>query len=82
MNKALSLLISALCCNIALAADSGSPSLKAESQRVIQQAGYRCGVVDGVYPAAFGGSVTVKCDNKYRYVIKNKDGKLVVEASN
>lgn len=66
-------------CNGVLA-DDGSPELKAESQAVIRQAGYQCDKVNGVYPAAFGGSVTVFCDDVYQYTIKDKGGRYIVEA--
>lgn len=65
-------------CNGVLA-DDGSPELKAESQAVIRQAGYQCDKVNGVYPAAFGGSVTVFCDDVYQYTIKDKGGRYIVE---
>lgn len=60
-------------------ADDGSPDLKAESQTVVRQAGYQCNKVNGVYPAAFGGSVTVFCDDVYQYTITDKGGRYSVE---
>ncbi|WP_226951596.1 hypothetical protein [Raoultella ornithinolytica] len=60
-------------------ADDGSPELKSESQAVIRQAGYQCDKVNGVYAAAFGGSVTVFCDDVYQYTIKDKGGRYIVE---
>ncbi|MFP2832813.1 hypothetical protein ACLETW_02390 [Citrobacter portucalensis] len=60
-------------------ADDGSPQLKAESQAVVRQAGYQCNKVNGVYPAAFGGSVTVFCDDVYQYTIQDKGGRYSVE---
>ena len=60
-------------------ADGGSPELKAESQAIIQQAGYQCDKVNGVYPAFFGGSVSVFCDDVYQYTIKDKGGRYIVE---
>lgn len=65
-------------CNGVLA-DDGSPELKSESQAVIRQAGYQCDKVNGVYAAAFGGSVTVFCDDVYQYTIKDKGGRYIVE---
>ncbi|UYU30369.1 hypothetical protein [Siccibacter colletis] len=78
MNKTLLLLLS-FTCGAALAADTGSATIKAQSQSLIRQAGHPCNLVNGVYPAAFGGSVTVVCDDDLRYVIKNKGGNFVVE---
>ncbi|AIR61325.1 hypothetical protein RJE46_16900 [Cedecea neteri] len=60
-------------------ADTGSPQLKAESQSVIRQAGYQCDTVNSVYPAAFGGSLTVSCDSDHKYIIRKKDGQYTVE---
>ncbi|OAT20744.1 hypothetical protein M979_0472 [Buttiauxella noackiae ATCC 51607] len=60
-------------------ADDGSPQLKTESQAVVRNAGYQCDKVNGVYPAAFGGSVTVFCDDVYQYTIKDKGGRYSVE---
>jgi hypothetical protein len=60
-------------------ADSGSTELKAESQAVVRNAGYQCNKVHGVYPVAFGGSVTVFCDDVYQYTIKDKGGRYTVE---
>lgn len=59
-------------------ADSGSPQLKLESQKLIREAGHECNKVEGVYPSAFGGSLIVICDDSHRYTIKNKDGRYVV----
>ncbi|HAT3919741.1 TPA: hypothetical protein I9Y23_003407 [Kluyvera ascorbata] len=60
-------------------ADDGSPSLKAESQAVVRNAGYQCDKVNDVYPAAFGGSVKVFCDDVYQYTIRDKGGRYIVE---
>ncbi|MBU4684339.1 hypothetical protein KC222_20260 [Cedecea davisae] len=60
-------------------ADTGSPQLKAESQSVIRQAGFQCDTVDSVYPAAFGGSLTVSCDSDHKYIIRKKNGQFSVE---
>ena len=60
-------------------ADTGSPQLKAESQSVIRQAGYQCDTVNSVYPAAFGGSLTVSCDSDHKYIIRKKNGQFSVE---
>ncbi|MRT54792.1 hypothetical protein GJV11_01495 [Enterobacteriaceae bacterium RIT693] len=60
-------------------ADTGSPQLKAESQSVIRQAGYQCDTVNSVYPAAFGGSLTVSCDSDQKYIIRKKNGQYSVE---
>lgn len=60
-------------------ADDGTPQLKAESQAVVRNAGYQCDKVNGVYPAAFGGSVTVFCDDVYQYTITDKGGRYSVE---
>lgn len=60
-------------------ADTGSPQLKAESQSVIRQAGYQCNTVNSVYPAAFGGSLTVSCDDDQKYIIRKKNGQYAVE---
>ena len=67
-------------CTSALA-DGGSPELKAESQAVVRNAGYKCDKVNGVYPAAFGGSVTIFCDDVYQYTIKDKGGRYTVEVN-
>ena len=79
MNKIFAVFLGFGICNGVLA-DAGSPELKAESQAVIRQAGYQCDKVDGVYPAAFGGSITVFCDDVYQYTIKDKGGRYIVEA--
>jgi len=68
-------------CNGVLAED-GSPELKSESQAVVRDAGYQCDKVNGVFPAAFGGSVTVFCDEVYQYVIKDKGGRYTVAVNN
>lgn len=60
-------------------ADTGSPQLKAESQSVIRQAGFQCDTVNSVYPAAFGGSLTVSCDSDHKYIIRKKNGQFSVE---
>lgn len=65
-------------CNGVLA-DNGSPELKSESQAVVRDAGYQCDKVNGVFPAAFGGSVSVFCDDVYQYTIKDKGGRYIVE---
>ena len=78
MNKTLLLLL-AFACPAAFAADTGTDTIKAQSQAMIRQAGHTCDTVQGVYPAAFGGSVTVVSDDDRRYVIKNKSGNFVVE---
>ncbi|WP_340611426.1 hypothetical protein [Xenorhabdus bharatensis] len=65
------------------ASAGGSPELKAESQVVIRKAGYQCNIVDDVYPAILGGSVTVFCDdNRYQYTIKDHGGRYIVEVNN
>lgn len=78
MKKIFAVFLGLGICNGVLA-DDGSPELKAESQAVIRQAGYQCDTVNGVYPAAFGGSVTVFCDDVYQYTIKDKGGRYIVE---
>lgn len=78
MKKILTVVLGISACGGALA-DNGSPELKAESQAVIRQAGYKCNIVNGVYPAAFGGSVKVFCDNLYTYIIKDHGGRYTVE---
>ncbi|MDE5205347.1 hypothetical protein PYX06_08040 [Citrobacter amalonaticus] len=78
MKKIFSVFLGLGICSGVLA-DDGSPELKAESQAVIRQAGYQCDKVNGVYPAAFGGSVTVFCDDVYQYTIKDKGGRYIVE---
>nr|WP_318381026.1 hypothetical protein [uncultured Enterobacter sp.] len=76
--KTLLLIIIGLWAGSALA-DGGSAELKAEGKSLVQQAGYACEKVDAVYPAAFGGSVTVICDDSHRYIVRNKDGHYSVE---
>lgn len=61
-----------------MADDTGSQELKDEARSVIQSAGYKCSVVNGAYPAAFGGSVKVFCDDLYTYTIKDRGGRFVV----
>lgn len=78
MKRILALVLGLSMCSSVLA-DDGSPELKAESQAVIRHAGYQCDKVNGVYPAAFGGSVTVFCDDVYEYTITDKGGRYVVE---
>lgn len=60
-------------------ADTGSPELKKEAKAVIQAADYKCDKVNAVFPAHFGGSVKVYCDDVYIYIIKDKGGHYVVE---
>lgn len=78
MKKILALFLGLSVCG-GVFADGGSPELKAESQLVIRQAGYKCNTVNGVYPAAFGGSVKVFCDDLYTYIIKDHGGRYTVE---
>ncbi|MEI7268899.1 MULTISPECIES: hypothetical protein [Pectobacterium] len=78
LKKILLVVLGLSACGGAIAND-GSPELKAESQAVIRQAGYQCNKVNGAYPAAFGGSVTVFCDDLYKYIIKDKGGRYIVE---
>jgi hypothetical protein len=78
MKKIFLVVLGLSACSGALA-DDGSPELKAESQSVIRQAGYKCDTVNGVYPAAFGGSVKVFCDDLYTYIIKDHGGRYRVE---
>lgn len=78
MKKILAVALGLGLCTSALA-DGGSPELKTESQAVVRNAGYQCDKVNGVYPAAFGGSVTVFCDDVYQYTIKDKGGRYTVE---
>ncbi|EKU3684983.1 hypothetical protein L3202_004014, partial [Citrobacter freundii] len=57
MKKIVAVFLGVSMSNCVLASD-GSPELKSESQAVIRNAGYQCDKVNGVFPAAFGGSVT------------------------
>ncbi|AKL11201.1 TPA: hypothetical protein I8271_001996 [Kluyvera intermedia] len=77
MKRILTVMLGVGMCAGALA-DSGSPQLKVESQRLIRESGHECNKVEGVYPAAFGGSLIVICDDTRRYTIKSKDGHYVV----
>ncbi|WP_097500595.1 hypothetical protein [Escherichia coli] len=56
MKKIFAIFLGLGICNSVLAED-GSPELKSESQAVVRDAGYQCDKVNGVFPAAFGGSV-------------------------
>jgi hypothetical protein len=78
LKKILAVVLGFSICGSAFSGD-GSPELKAGSQAVVRQAGYKCDTVNGVYPAAFGGSVTVFCDDIYQYTIKDKGGRYIVE---
>lgn len=80
MKKIVAVFLGVSMSNCVLASD-GSPELKSESQAVIRNAGYQCDKVNGVFPAAFGGSVTVFCDEVYQYVIKDKGGRYTVEVN-
>ena len=80
MKKIFAIFLGLGICNGVLAED-GSPELKSESQAVIRNAGYQCDKVNGVFPATFGGSVTVFCDEVYQYVIKDKGGRYTVEVN-
>lgn len=80
MKKIVAVFLGVSMSNCVLASD-GSPELKSESQAVIRNAGYQCDKVNGVFPAAFGGSVTVFCDDVYQYIIKDKGGKRQVTAA-
>lgn len=77
MKKIVAVFLGVSMSNCVLAGD-GSPELKSESQAVIRNAGYQCDKVNGVFPATFGGSVTVFCDDVYQYVIKDKGGRYTV----
>lgn len=81
MKKIFAIFLGLGICNGVLAED-GSPELKSESQAVVRDAGYQCDKVNGVFPAAFGGSVTVFCDEVYQYVIKGKGGRYTVAVNN
>ena len=81
MKKIFAIFLGLGICNSVLAED-GSPELKSESQAVVRDAGYQCDKVNGVFPAAFGGSVTVFCDEVYQYVIKDKGGRYTVAVNN
>ena len=80
MKKIFAIFLGLGICNSVLAED-GSPELKSESQAVVRDAGYQCDKVNGVFPAAFGGSVTVFCDEVDQYVIKDKGGRYTVEVN-
>lgn len=80
MKKIFAVFLGLGICNGVLA-DDGSSELKSESQTVVRNAGYQCNKVNGVFPAAFGGSVTVFCDDVYQYIIKDKGGRYTVEVN-
>lgn len=54
--------------------------LRDEAQLVIQAKGYNCKKVNSTYAAAFGGELTVFCDDVYQYKIKDNGGKYAVTA--
>lgn len=54
--------------------------LRDEAQLVIQAKGFKCKKVNGTHAAAFGGELTVFCDDVYQYKIKDSGGKYVVTA--
>ena len=62
-------------------ADSGSHQIKSEDQAVIRHTSYQCDKIDGVYPAPFGGSVTMFCYSVYIYIyiIRDKGGRYNVK---
>lgn len=57
-----------------------SQDLRDEAQLVIQAKGYKCKKVNSTSAAAFGGEITVFCDDVYQYKIKDNGGKYVVTA--
>ncbi|WP_312181162.1 hypothetical protein [Pantoea sp. CTOTU46764] len=54
--------------------------VRSEAQAVIQSRGFTCTKVNSTHAAAFGGSVTVFCDDIYEYKIKDNGGKYQVTA--
>lgn len=54
--------------------------LRDEAQLVIQAKGYNCKKVNSTHAAAFGGELTVFCDDVYQYKIKDNGGKYAVTA--
>lgn len=54
--------------------------LRSEAQAVIQSRGFSCDKVNSTHAAAFGGSITVFCDDAYEYKIKDNGGKYQVAA--
>jgi len=54
--------------------------LRDEAQLVIQAKGYKCKKVNRTHAAAFGGELTVFCDDVYQYKIKDNGGKYAVTA--
>ncbi|EGT4314214.1 hypothetical protein DOX48_12270 [Cronobacter malonaticus] len=54
--------------------------LRDEAKLVIQAKGYKCKKVNSTHAAAFGGELTVFCDDVYQYKIKDGGGKYVVTA--
>lgn len=55
-----------------------SQQLRDEAQSLIRANGYTCDKINSIHPAAFGGELTVFCNDIYQFKIKDEGGKYKV----